>query len=127
MSSYEKYLVIGGKYLIQQRSVGLGIILSLITCGIYSLYWMYAITNEVGYLSDDPSFTGGKTILFTIITCGIYALFWYYMLGGKLATAQMKKGYPAKDDGVLFIILGIFGLGIISMAIAQSNVNNLVA
>lgn len=112
--------------LIQQRSIGLAIILSLITCGIYGIYWMYVITNEVGYLSDDPSFTGGKTILFSIITCGIYTLFWYYILGGKIANAQMKKGFPAKDDGVLLVVLGIFGLGIVSMAIAQSNVNNMV-
>lgn len=113
--------------MVQERSVGLAIILTLITCGIYGLYWMYAMTNELAYLSDDPTFTGGKTILFSIITCGIYTLFWYYMLGGKIAIAQMKKGYPAKDDGVLYIILGIFGLGIVSMAIAQSNINKLAA
>ena len=112
--------------MITKRDVGLAIIFSLITCGIYGIYWMYSLTNEVGYLSGDSSFTGGKTILFSIITCGIYTLFWYYLLGGQIATAQEKKGYPAKDDGAILVVIGIFSLGIISMAIAQSNVNKLI-
>ena len=33
---------------------------------------------------------------------------------------------PTKDDGVILLVLGIFGLGIVSYAIAQSNVNKLV-
>lgn len=83
---------------------------------------MYALTNEVGHLSGDPSFTGGKAVLLSIVTCGIYTLFWYYQLGGQIAKATKTS----KDDSVIFLVLGIFGFGIISMAIAQSNVNKLV-
>lgn len=112
--------------MIKERNIGLAIIFSFITCGIYFLYWMYSLTNEVGYLSEDPSFTGGKTILFSFLTCGIYTLFWYYQLGRQIAIAQQKKGLPAKDDGVILIILALFSFGIISISIAQSNVNLLV-
>lgn len=112
--------------LIQERNIGLAIIFTIITCGLYGIYWMYSLTNEVGHLSDDPSFTGGKVILFSIITCGIYTLFWYYQLGGQIARAQQNKGYPSKDDGALLLVVALLSFGIISMAIAQSNVNRLV-
>lgn len=112
--------------MVQQRSVGLAIVLSFLTCGIYGIYWMYALTNEVSQLSGDSNFTGVKAILLALVTCGIYTLFWYYQLGNHIASAQQRQGQTPKDDSVILLILGIFGLGIVSMAIAQSNVNKLV-
>lgn len=112
--------------MVQERNIGVAIILSFITCGIYGLYWIYSLTNEIGHLSGDASFTGGKVLIFGILTCGIYYFFWYYQLGRQIAQAQTNKGLPPKDDGLMYLILGIFGLGIISMAIAQSNVNQMV-
>ena len=112
--------------MVSERSIGLAIILSLVTFGLYGIYWIYALTNEVGQLSGDPTFTGGKAVLLGIVTCGIYTLFWYYQLGGQIAKAQERKGQTPKDDGLFFLLLGIFGFGIVSMAIAQSNVNKLV-
>lgn len=112
--------------MVQNRNIGIAIILSIITCGIYTLYWMYKLTDEVSSLSGNPSFTGGKAVLLSIITCGIYTLFWDYQLGIEIAKAQQNNGIAPKDNGVLYLVLGIFGFGIISMAIAQSDVNNLV-
>ncbi|HLU22790.1 MAG TPA: DUF4234 domain-containing protein [Bacillaceae bacterium] len=111
---------------VQQRSIGLAIFLYFITCGLYAIYWMYVLTNEIGHLSGDSSFSGGKVILLSIITCGIYSLFWYYQLGKHIQQAQENKGVRASDESIIYLVLGIFGLGIVSMAIAQSNVNKLV-
>lgn len=115
-----------GDKVVKQRSVGVAIILTLITCGLYSIYWMYALTNEVSVLSKEPSFSGGKVILLTIVTCGIYGYFWMYQLGRNIEQAQQHKGIQAKDNGLMFLVLTIFGLGIVSYAIAQSDVNKLV-
>lgn len=112
--------------MVQQRSVGLAIVLYFVTCGLYSLYWMYVLTNDIGRLNNDQSFSGGKVLLLSIVTCGIYTLFWYYQLGKQLQQAQQNAGLPSSDDSLIYLILGVFGLGIVSMAIAQSNVNKLV-
>jgi hypothetical protein len=112
--------------MVNQRSIGLAIILSIITGGIYVIYWMCVLTNEVGDLSGEKSFTGGKAVLLTIVTCGIYSWFWAYQLGTNVAKAQTKKEVFVKDNSVLYLILGIFGLSIITCAIAQSDVNSLV-
>ena len=110
--------------MVKERSIGAVIILSLITCGIYNIYWMYSITEEVSYLIDDSTFTGGKVILFSIITCGIYTFFWYYSMGQKLMVAQQRHDKMVKDNSIVYLLLAIFGLSIISNAIIQSEMNN---
>ncbi len=62
--------------MIQKRSIGLAIIFSILTCGIYSIYWFIKLTDEASYLSGDDSMSGGKAFLLTIVTCGIYFFFW---------------------------------------------------
>jgi hypothetical protein len=111
--------------IVQQRNLGLAILLSIVTCGIYSLYWMYVLTNEVSQLTGEKTFEGGKVILLSIITCGIYTYFWYYQLGQLIAKAQELKGKTPKDNGVLFLVLCFFGLSIVNLAIAQNDVNQL--
>jgi hypothetical protein len=60
--------------MVNQRSVGLAIVLTLITCGIYGIYWFIVMTNDVGKLSGDYTFTGGKHFLLTLVTCGIWII-----------------------------------------------------
>src|SRR5699024_4706968 len=110
---------------IMPRNIGISIILSLLTCGIYYLYWVYKMDEEVSYLIEEQP-NPGLTLILGIITCGIYFWFWYYQLGEKLSRLPSKDGYPISNDSVLLVILAVFSIGIISNAIAQSNLNKVV-
>lgn len=111
--------------MIQQRSVGLAIVLSLITCGIYGIYWFIVMTNDAGKLSGDSSFTGGKHFLLSLVTCGIWSIVWSYQIGKQIAEAQRQRGVLATDNSVLYLVLSIFGLGIVTYALAQLDINKL--
>ena len=111
--------------MVTKRSIGVAILLTIVTCGLYGIYWMYALTEDVRVLSGDESFSGMKSILLTLVTCGIYTWFWMYLLGRNIAKAQHAKGALVKDNALLYVILSIFGLGIINYCIAQSDVNEL--
>ena len=65
-------------------------------------------------------------VLFTIITCGIYGLYWAYKCGEKIDITKQKRGIPASNGGVLYLILFIFG-GIIAYALIQNELNNLAS
>lgn len=105
----------------QQRSVGMCIVLSIITCGIYAFYWMYCIHNDVQEVSGCPmGVDGGMVILLTIITCGIYGLYWNYKMGQALDEA---RGTPGGTQGILYLALSFFELDIISFALMQSELN----
>ncbi|WP_202916214.1 DUF4234 domain-containing protein [Paenibacillus mesophilus] len=112
--------------MITQRSVGMAVVLTLITCGIYGIYWFIVLTNEVGRLSGDHTFTGGKHFLLSLITCGIWSYVWSYQIGKQVGAAQHQRGLMVSDNSVLYLVLTFFGLGIVAYALAQSDVNKLV-
>lgn len=105
----------------QPRSVGMCIVLSIVTCGIYLFYWIYCVHNDVQEVSGQPmGVSGGMVIVLTIITCGIYGIYWNYKMGQMLDQA---KGQPNGYSGLVYMVLSIFGLDIISLALMQSELN----
>ena len=112
--------------MVKRREVGLAILWSFLTCGIYGLYWFIKLTDDVAYLSDDDSMTGIKALIFTLITCGIYFIYWNYKIGQMTYQAQERAGVPGKDNSVIYLVLSLFGLGIITYCLVQSDVNNIV-
>ena len=51
----------------KERNIATAIILSLVTCGIYGLYWMVVLTDELKEQADDHNLaSGGLALLFTI-------------------------------------------------------------
>lgn len=103
---------------IRQRNVALCIVLTIVTCGLYSLYWMYCLHQDVSTLSNTQT-SAGKAILLMLLTCGIYMFFWMYQQGKLIE--QKRHGSQA----VVYLILSIFGLSLVSLAIMQSDVNQL--
>lgn len=106
-----------------ERNIVVCILLSLITCGIYSIYWFIVMTDESNMVSDDQTTSGGMAFLFTIITCGIYFYYWNYKMGQKLHQAGQKYNKPIGDNSIVYLLLSIFGLGIINYCIIQSDLN----
>ena len=106
-----------------RREIAISIILSLVTCGIYGLIWLAGLNDDINSLSGENGATsGGMVVLLSIVTCGIYLLYWYYTAGKRLKTVTGETG----SDEILYLVLGLFGLGIISMALMQDKVNKIV-
>ena len=81
----------------EKRNIALCIVFSIITCGIYGLYWLVKLNDEINMVSDHTGDTsGGMVLLFAIITCGIYTMYWSYRIGIKLDEAVVKRGLPAQ-------------------------------
>lgn len=85
------------------------------------------ITEEIATATDDHSMSGAKALIFLFLTCGLYAFFWYYIVGQKLADLQHKHNLRVKDDGILYIVLSIFGFSLIADAIIQNEMNKFVS
>ena len=112
--------------MIQKRNIVTCILLSLVTCGIYGIVWFINMTDDVAYLSEDPEMSGGKAFLFTLITCGIYSFFWAYKMGKNVYRAQLPRNITARDNSVLYVILQVFGLGIVNYCLIQNDINNMI-
>ncbi len=109
---------------IKKRSVATAIILSIITFGIYQIYWFICLTNETNRASGRTGDTsGGKAFLLTLITFGIYEFFWAHKLGEKSDIISRQKN----SSNAIYLILTLFGLGIIVFALAQDTLNKAIA
>lgn len=103
------------------------ILLSIITCGFYFLYWIYKMSDDIqGVSSEEENVTPGIELLLCIVTCGLYTFYWYYKYGKKIYAIHLEKDItPADDNALLYIILAVFQLQVIGMAIMQSSVNKI--
>lgn len=111
----------------KRREVGLSIVLSLITCGIYSIYWMIVLTDDIAEASGDHSISGGMAFLLSLVTCGIYGIYWAYKMGEHLNLAKRNRGFSGDGENspIMYLLLQMFGLGIINYALMQSDLNKL--
>ena len=106
----------------KERNIAVSIILSLLTCGIYALYWCAVVNNELKHEVKEDSFTGGGMVVFlTIITCGIYGIYWSYKMGEFV---DKMKSNSSGNTGILYLVLSIIGLDIVNLALIQNELNN---
>ena len=84
---------------------------------------MIKLNDEVNQIFGDTQATGGGLVfLFTLITCGIYGWYWMYKMGEKCDQIKGVNG----SSGILYLILGIFGLGIVSYCLMQDTINKAI-
>lgn len=111
-----------------QRNIATCIILTIFTCGIYGIIWFINLTDDVKTASGDDSMpSGGIAFLLSLLTCGIYSIYWAYRMGKGIQMAKQKAGNTqVEDNSVLYLVLQIFGLGIVNYALIQNELNGIV-
>ena len=95
------------------------------TCGIYGIYWMICLNNDVSALTGRQRVTSGMLILLSIVTCGIYTWIWMYNQGNDLDAIKTQRGVQSSGTGILYLVLTFFGLGIVAYALMQNEINNI--
>ena len=109
----------------RERNIVTCIILSLVTCGIYGIVWFINLTDDAARANNNPNFSGGTAFLLTLVTCGIYSIYWSYKMGKEIYNAKISKGMPASDQSILYLILSLFGLGIVNYCLMQNELNEM--
>ena len=113
--------------MIQKRDIVKAIIFTIITCGIYGIYWVMKLNDETKIVARDDSLpSGGMVVLLTFVTCGIYGIYWVYRIGQLIYKAQLERNIPtAKDNSVLYLILSFVGLSIVNYVLIQTSLNEM--
>lgn len=124
------------QYLKTDRSLVVYILLGIVTCGIYNLWFIHSLAKDVNIAcAGDGKKTSGLLafILLSFITCGIYGFYWYYSLGNRLALNAVKYNMHFQENGTSVLMWQLFGAllcGIgpfIAMNIIIKNSNSLFA
>lgn len=102
---------------IKKRHAMFNLLLCIITLGIYTFVWIATLTNDSNKICPEKATaSGGKAVLLFIFTFGIYGYYWYYKLGRKVYEKNFKSGF-------MELFFYIIGLGLITLALTQTEVN----
>lgn len=109
----------------KNRNLAVFIILLLVTCGIYGLYWLYVATDDL----EKQGQAGGQSAMIILIV-SIFLPWVGYLLFGisandNLNNIKAQRGIEQTDNKVLYIILAIV-CPIIVPILVQAEINKLV-
>lgn len=114
---------------LEKRSIGWAIFFSIITIGLYGLYWQMRITDEAHTLCGRRTCaSGGMAVVYTVCSFGIYFFYWVYKIGEEMNLAKGKRGMQYDDNSpMFFLVMTLFGFGFIPVILFQSGINDMIA
>lgn len=108
------------------RSVLLYLLLSIVTCGIFEIVWLYLIASDINKLcarKGRPTLTDPiLVVIFSLLTCQIFSVYYFWKAGNTVYELSDRR---LSDNSVVLAILGVF-LQPAALAILQDQINSLV-
>ena len=105
---------------IKQRNIVTAIIFSIITCGIYGIYWTICLVRDAVSVKDESD-----NGLLEIVLAIFLPFLGFFLAEQKLNEGCKAKDIPHSDNSILYLILGLISLSIVSMCMMQSDLNKL--
>ena len=105
---------------IKERNIVSCILLSLITCGLYGIYWAIMLAKE-GVSVKDPEDSGLLEILLMLFLPFVGL----FLVEKKLSEGCASRGIAHSDNSILYLILGLLGLGIVGFCMLQNDLNHI--
>jgi hypothetical protein len=114
---------------VQPRNVLLYFALTIITCGLFGLYWIYALAKDVNTLAQEKGRPAGcdpiLSVVLMFLTCNIYTIYFFWKESTVLSTLPGNRG-NTNDDRIIITIIAVF-LPVASCMILQSDLNDYLA
>ncbi len=104
-------------YRFTYRSPIVVILLSLITCNIYFIYWLYTTSNEINDALGRKEINTTLLIVFMILSyiCfpfALYILYVMYQINSAMEELGQRSGIRTQSSFILWLILSLFfGIG----------------
>ena len=109
-----------------KRSIVAGILLTLVTFGIYGLYWQYKQMATLNAWLGRNEYSFWLWFFLSIITCGIFGIYYEYKMATGINEVQADNDLEYDSNlPVICVLLAIFGIGIASLAVQQYQINRL--
>lgn len=108
-------------------NIPLYLIFSLLTCGLFGLYWNYLQMEACNTMLKRTEFRFGRWLLFSILTCGIYLIYYQYQMGAAIVEIQRNRNVHVFESlPIVSVFTTIFGFSIVTDCVHQHEINKLV-
>ncbi|MGN0609506.1 MAG: DUF4234 domain-containing protein [Oscillospiraceae bacterium] len=108
--------------MIKRRSVATVIILSIVTCGIYGLYWYWQAMHELDAAGQKSNMD--PTLQFVLLFLYVGGIIFAINADENINAVRANRGLPPKDNKVLWIIIFIF-FPIVGIGLVQNEMNEI--
>lgn len=105
---------------IKERNIVVSVLLTIVTCGIYGIYWVIMMAREAVSVKDPAD-----SAILEIVLMLFLPFLGFFMTEKKFAEGCAEKGLPHNDNSILYLILGLVGLGIVNFCMLQNDLNKL--
>jgi hypothetical protein len=106
--------------------IAVGLVLSVVTCGLYNIYWNYRQFQAMNALLGREEYDFLKWALLTLVTCGLYHIYYEYKMGSDLYAWMREQGLEVSPNLPLIgLAFSCFGLTVIADAVYQHELNKL--
>lgn len=116
-------------YMYKNRNIVTSILLTLVTCGLYGIYWLACLADDLNAMEENREMpSGGMVVLLSLITCGLYQLYFMYMAGKRMYALYAQKNMYTSDNAIVYLLLVLGtcvmpGAYIVAYAILQNDIN----
>jgi hypothetical protein len=115
---------------ITERNPVVVVLLSMVTCGIYYLLWLYWTDSELKEALGDEEIKPAQDVLLTIVTCFLWAIYVEYRNAQKIYRALSSRYPQTKNQSEMVLIMNIAALfvgatWIVATYILQEELNKL--
>jgi hypothetical protein len=105
-------------------SIPLYLVLTILTLGIFNLYWNYRQMQSCNEMLDRDEFSFVLWLLLVIVTCGLYHFYYQYKMGAAINEIQERHDLPFTEGlPVLSLVAAVLGVGIVADCIHQHELN----
>jgi len=105
-------------------SIALYLVLTILTLGIFNLYWNYCQMRSCNELLGHQEFSFVLWLLLVILTCGLYHFYYQYKMGAAINEIQRLENLPVTDGlPLLSLIAAVLGVGVVADCIHQHELN----
>lgn len=114
-----------------RRDPAMVLILILLTCGLYYLYFIYKVSRETQEFLGESDVSPGTEVALSLVTCGLWNVYWDYKVGKRMAQMCVRVGLPPTDNAVLYLVLDLVGvggfasLGLVNPVLQQDTLNRI--
>ncbi len=103
------------------------LILTLITCGLYDIYWNFLQMEACNKLLGKDEFSFWSWAIFSLLTCGLYHIYYQYQMGIAITEIQQKANKPVFENlPIISVFATIFGLSVLVDCVHQHEINKIV-
>ena len=110
--------------MLTKRSVATVVILSIVTCGIYSIWWTYVTLTALQAEGKNTSIPPIVTMLLILFVSSAGGALLGYDADVNINEIKKARGINTADNKILWIVLGVL-MPVITIALVQNEINAL--